>query len=167
MTTDLQWLRYAVHRHRLRPPGADRWRNCWSLFENKLQQLAQGVSSPKQTITLKENATAEVRLQIGSEATQQQVRWGKLVVWVNDKRYRFAGVGHDEAVQVTLKRHTNIVWQRLLTYEDSVVRCDLTAVFQQHGFAPLTLTASAKRPLRHLSLAAQLEAELLPTDVAV
>lgn len=158
--TDLKWLRYAAQRHRHRPPSPERWRNCWQLFKRTLQRQRYGGQSAKHHLTFQTEMHHTLHLTLPNHRPNE-LRWGKLVVWVQDGRFLATGIGRTETVLVQLQDGDELLWQRRIGYEDSVVRCDLTAVLRQANAPTFHFLAETAVPLPQFSLDVQLECEYI------
>lgn len=158
--TDLGYLRYAVKRHRKRPQTADRWPACWRLFQNNLARQRTQIRSPKVHLTFFPDHVHHHPLQL-PRFQPARLRWGKLVIWVNDRRFAASGIGREESIEAQLWSGDEMVWRRQLTYEDSVVRHDCTAVLKSPDPPRLLFQARSPIRLKQFSLDIQLEAEVL------
>ncbi len=158
--TDLVWLKYAVHRHRHRPQAKDRWQKCWQLFQNSLTRQRYGSQSEKLKLKFypQDNHLVQLRLPNHQPA---ELRWGKLVVWVRDGRFQATGMGRPETILVQLQQREKVLWERTVSYEDSVVRLDLTAVLSQTTAPIFQFQAKALKPLKQFSLDVLIEAEYI------
>lgn len=159
--TDLDWLRYAVHRHRHRPQGRQRWQNCWQLFQNTLHKQAYGTTSEKIHIDLSQHYAHNIQLSLPPHEANA-LRWCKLVIWVRDGRFLSCGMGRAETVQINVWHQHKPVWQREVSYEDEIVRCDLTAVMRQASEPSIKLHVVAPTQLPQFSFDFILEAQYLP-----
>ncbi len=165
LETDLPWLQYAVKRHRHRPATADRWAKCWKLYENSLAANQTRQQSAKVKLYLKDQVEHVAVLKLES-IEKHTLRWGKIVIWVNDKRQQLTGYGHNETILTMLQKGKRLVWQRELTDENELVRFDLTADMQQDlSDICYRLKMRASAPLPQVKIEAQIEAEFLkPSD---
>jgi hypothetical protein len=157
LDTDLPALFYAVHRHRHRPASKDRWVKCRHLFQNTLKKQSQIVTSPKIQFDFTSQTHHQTNLTL--PADPRPPRWGKLVLWLNDKQFASSGRGQPFVLQVALQSNANPIWQTTLTYENEIVRCSLTTDLQQQSSICYELTATIDHPTRQLTLEAQLEVE--------
>ena len=158
--TDLDHLNYAVKRHRKRPQTADRWQACWQLFQNSLSRSQMHIASPKIRLAFSPEHDHSHQLQL-PPYRPARLRWGKLVIWVNDRRFAASGIGRDESIEAQLWSGAEMVWRRQLTYEDSVVRHDCTALLKRPEPPRLLFQARSPVRLRQFSLDVQIEAEVL------
>ncbi|GJM40111.1 MAG: hypothetical protein DHS20C20_03930 [Ardenticatenaceae bacterium] len=159
--TDLDWLKYAVQRHRHRPQTKDRWQRCWQLFQNRLTQQKYGARSPKVHLKFSHQTKHTIQLTLPNHQPAE-LRWGKLVIWVEDSRFIATGMGRQETIQVKLGwQYDNFFWKRKISYEDSLIRLDLTAVLKQTSTPLFEFHASTQKPLRQFSLDILLESEYI------
>lgn len=160
--TDLPLLTDVIKRRRNRPPSAQRWQDCWAAFERKVARASKLFCSDKEKVVLDRVGEQRVRLQI-EPAAAGRVRWGKLVVWYNDKQYAFCGRPSvvDTAVTLQLWHDTTLLWERPLSYEDEVVRYDLTAHLQTIDRPWYDCVIMTKRPLPQVRLKMMLEAQYI------
>lgn len=160
LETDLVWLKYAVHRHRHRVQAKDRWQKCWQLFQNRLNQQRYGGRSAKVHLKFSPQASHHIQLELPHHQPSE-LRWGKLVIWVEDGRFTATGIGRAETILIQLQQQKTMLWQREIRYEDSLVRLDLTAVLRQPNNPVFEFHASAPKPLKQFSLDILLEAEYI------
>ena len=97
-------------------------------------------------------------LPLGNEVA---VRWAKMIVWYHDSRFAFSGLGSEVQVQATLWQGETKIWQRILTYEDSVVRCDLTKSMKQATNSSFRLIVEAPERTKQVTIEVIIEAQLL------
>lgn len=158
---EMGWLRYVVDRKRgYRLTSKQRWRSVWKSYERKLHNEMFVIVSEKVRFNLGKNEVFQAAISL-DEHHPNLVRWGKLVVWVNDARYRFCHLQRPETVQVMLKRKENLVCLIHLNCEDEVIRCDLTMDLRVTKNPTYDLFVAVERPLRQFSIAARLEVEYL------
>lgn len=159
LETDLPHLEYVVYRNRRKPAAADRWQNCIIAFERRLAQQSGQVASEKVTFDLR--AAPAQTLKLALPPDERQLRWGKLVIWYEDRRFAFSGQPVTrEPVLAQLHLGETTLWERALTYETGVIHHDLTAPMQ-NGATAFFLSLSAGAPLPQVVVTAMLEAQYL------
>ena len=160
LESDLDLLEYVIHRRRQRPPSQQRWHECVASFERALLKESVIIASPKLKLAFRRQNRHVVELTL-PPYNGRALRWAKLVIWYEDGRFAFSGIPSTTAVNVTLLAGSELVWQRTLTYEDHVVRCDLTASARAEPPPVYRLLAETTEPSRHISLEAMLEAQVV------
>ncbi|MEM8859853.1 MAG: hypothetical protein AAGD96_16110, partial [Chloroflexota bacterium] len=158
--TDLKLLEYAVKRHRNRPPSANRWQNCWQLFENKLNRARASSKTEKFRFSFYPNAEHVTQFVL-PDHKPDRLRWGKIVIWVADSRFVATGIGRETEIQVKLDLNSEFLWQRSITHEDSLLRADCTGRLRQTKEPNFTFKARAPEPLRQFRIDVQIEAQYI------
>lgn len=159
LETDLPLLKTVATSHRRRPPGRNRWHDCCDAFEKKLRRQQTIVRTPKVKLDLKRQAEQRAPLRLQTQA-KAVIRFGRLVLWINDRRFRAVGMERAAQISVVLKQQAQTIWQRIVTYEDALVHADLTASMKQAD-PVYEIEIKSGRPLRQFTITAQLEAEFL------
>ncbi len=159
LETDREWVEYVVKRHRGKPAGAKRWQRCVAAIERKLQQESALMHSVKCKLALRHAAPYKCELTLPPNS--RRLRWGKLVVWYEDARYKRSGLSTEDEVEARLWLGDDLIWKRPLTYRDAVEHFDLTAVLRQHPDAVFRFVITAVSPLRHVTVSAMLEAQYI------
>jgi hypothetical protein len=164
---EIEWLRYVVKRKRsYQLSSKRRWQSVWKSYERKLHKEQFGSASQKVRVNLAQIAKTMAELSLDNHDLDL-LRWGKLILWVNDARYQFCGLRRPEMVQVSLEREGILICCHQLCCEDEVVRCDLTKDLRSTHTPLYQLFVEAERPLPQFTIEARLEAVYLPPTARI
>ncbi|MEM7800699.1 MAG: hypothetical protein AAF633_16020, partial [Chloroflexota bacterium] len=153
---DLRLLYYAIDRHRNRPSNAMRWKNCFQLFINKLDQHAVTLQSDKISIRLNEETKVDRQLKI-IIPEDVKLRWGKCIIWINDHTVSPFLAQDRYSITLKLSRRLQLIWSRTVTYEYERLKVDLTGELDAGGENLLNITAETQKPLPTVSIYAYIE----------
>lgn len=159
---DLEFLYYAIDRHRNRPQAADRWQACYRLFLNHLNKQMIQVRSNQIQIHLKRDEAYQLPLSLVL-ANGIRVRWGRCVIWINDHRPEGLNFLKRHPITIKLSTPLQLIWSKSLTYEYERLKVDLTSELSAGRENSFVITVQSTPPQPFITIKTYIEVLIIQT----